>query len=696
MAVRYSSDGEIALLSIDHPPVNAINHDVRSGLQSGMARAGSDPAVRAVVIMCAGSTFSAGADIGEFGTPDEAREPRLPDLLRSIEVSPKPVIAAIHGTALGGGLELALCCHWRIARKDAKIGLPDVKLGLIPGAGGTQRLPRLAGPETALEIVISGRQFDAQFAIAHGIIDELAEGDLLTVARDLARRVLIEKRPLRVSRRLIEKIRQVDTRLFGEFRNKMEHKARGQLAPWKCIEAVEIACSKSFEAGEKFEQEAFEQCLDSPQHKALSYQFRAEREARKIPGISRGVSPLPIRSAAVVGAGTMGGGIAMCLAGAGIPVQLIERADDALHRGLGIIETNYSTSVARGSLAKTAAESARTLIFPGTDYASVSGVDIVIEAVFEDMELKKEIFRKLDHFAGPHAILGSNTSSLDIDALAAATGRPEKVIGTHFFSPANVMKLLENVRGVRTSPETIVTVMTLGRAIGKIPVLAGNCDGFIGNRMLQFYTGGAEYLLEEGATPEQIDRAAEEFGMPMGPLAMRDLAGNDVGLAIRRARARNLPKEERLSPILERIVDQGRLGQKSGAGFYRYEGRERIVDPAVIDLIMQVSKELGIRRRQIGDEEILARLFHPLVNEGARVLEDGIAIRAGDIDVVHVNGYGFPAWRGGPMYWAESIGLEKVRETTIRLGEKFGPRWRSAALLDRLIRDNRGWPTPDH
>lgn len=691
MAVRYSTDGDIAVISIDHPPVNAINHAVRSGLYEAMARAGSDAAARVVIIVCAGSTFSAGADINEFGGPEEAREPRLPDLLRYIEASPRPVIAAIHGTALGGGLELALCCHWRIARRDARIGLPEVKLGLIPGAGGTQRLPRLAGPETALEMVTSGRQFDMQFAIAHGIIDELVEGDLLTEAKDFARRVLAEGRPLRISRTLNEKVSDVDPGLFGKFRKTIERKARGQLALWKVIEAVEVACRESFEAGARFEQQAFNQCLNSPQHKALSYQFRAEREARRVPGIPLGVKPLPIRSAAVVGAGTMGGGIAMCFAGAGIPVQIIEKASDALQRGLGIIEKSYSVSVARGSLSQTAAESARALITPGTDYASVSRVDIVIEAVYEDLELKREIFHKLDQLANTRAILGSNTSSLDIDALAAATGRPEKVIGTHFFSPANVMKLMENVRGARTSPETIVTVMALGKAIGKVPVLAGNCDGFIGNRMLQFYTGGAEYLLEEGASPEQIDRVAEEFGMPMGPLAMRDLAGNDVGLAIRKARARSLPKEERLSPILQRIVDQGRLGQKSGAGFYRYEGRERIADPKVMDMVMQVSKELGIRRREIDDKEILARLFHPLVNEGARVLEERIAIRASDIDVVHVNGYGFPAWRGGPMFWSETIGLDRVRETAIVLGERFGPRWKPAASLQRLIMENKGW-----
>lgn len=689
--VNYQTDADLAILSVNHPPVNALSHAVRAGLCEGIDRANAEDSITAVVIICQGRTFFAGADISEFGTPAQLKEPRLRSVQKTIEESAKPVIAAIHGTALGGGLELALACHWRVASADAKVGLPEVKLGLIPGAGGTQRLPRLVGPEVAMEMSTSGNHFDAQFALDKGIVDVLVETDLLAGASEYARRVVSEARPLRVISRVDDKVTGVDPEVFANFRKKIARKAHGQLAPWKCIEAVEMACNNSFQVGSEFEAAAFQECLKSPQRGALTYLFHAERAAKKIPDVPTDLKPLDINSVAIIGSGTMGGGIAMNFVNAGIPVTLIDVSDEALARGMSIIEKNYTRSVSRGSRTQQQMDQAMSLIRSSTDNADVADVDLVIEAVFEDMDLKKQIFSNLDKLAASHTILASNTSSLDIDEIASVTSRPEKVIGMHFFSPANVMKLLENVRGARTSAETIATIMSLSKRIGKVPVLAGNCDGFIGNRMLQYYTGKSEFLLEEGATPEQVDQVIMDFGMPMGPLAMRDLAGIDVGLLIRKSRAASIPADERFSPILDRLSDMGRLGQKSGAGFYRYEGRERIVDLEVTRLIEAVSEELGIERRQLTDEEILASLLHPLVNEGAKLLEDGIALRASDIDVVYTNGYGFPTYLGGPMYWAEQIGLEKVYQTAVKLGEKHGQRWQPSALLERLAKEGKGW-----
>ena len=486
-----------------------------------------------------------------------------------------------------------------------------------------------------------------------------------------------------------DKIRNVDPKLFADARQKIQRRAQGQLAPWKCIEGVEIACRESFEAGTRFEEVAFEQCRSSPQRGALTHLFKAEREARKIPGLEN-VAPQAVRKAAVIGSGTMGGGIAMCFANAGIPVALIDVSAEALRKGMGLIQRNYATSVQRGSTAQAQMDQALALITPTPEYAVVRDADIVIEAVLENMALKKEVFAKLDRHAPPHAILATNTSSLNIDEIADATERPDKVVGTHFFSPANVMRLLENVRGARTSAQTIATVMALNKTIDKVTVLAGNCNGFIGNRMFQFYNNGWEYLLEEGAMPEQIDRVAQEFGFPMGPLAVRDLAGLDVAALVRAARAPLLPKEERTSQILERLVAMGRVGQKSGAGFYRYEGRKQSFDPQVMEVIAQVAAEAGVQRRQVADEEIMPRLLYPLINEGARILEEGIALRAGDIDVVYCHGYGFPKHLGGPMYWAERQGFERI-VATMRSLERFGPRYRPAPLLERLAAAGTGW-----
>jgi len=489
-----------------------------------------------------------------------------------------------------------------------------------------------------------------------------------------------------------ERIRGVSPELFAAFRQKIAARARGQLAPWRIVDSIEAACTLPKAEAFRLEREYFVECRDSPQRKALTHLFFAEREARRIPGVGADVRPLPIRSAAVIGAGTMGGGIAMSFANAGIPVRLLELSPQALERGLNVIRRNYDASVARGSLTRERAAHTLSLIEGVTGYPELAAADIIIEAVFEDMQVKQQVFARLDQVAAPHAILATNTSTLDIDAVASVTSRPEQVVGTHFFSPANVMKLLENVRGKRSSPQTLATVMALGKTLGKVAVMAGNCDGFIGNRMLMYYGSEAELLLEEGAAPEQIDRVMEAFGFAMGPFAVRDLAGNDVGFLIRKGR--KLPPDERWSPILERLVAQGRLGQKAGRGFYRYEGRTRISDPEVLTLIESVSRELGITRRQIPDEEILDRLLHPLVNEGAKIVDEGIALRAGDIDVVYVNGYGFPAYRGGPMYWAEQAGLARVVATMQRLAPTHGARWRPAPLLERMVAGGQGWNDP--
>ena len=689
-AVNYRVAEDVAILEIANPPVNALSLAVREGLMEGLARAYADPGVVAIVICGADGIFPAGADINEIASGLALTAPMILDVQARMEAATKPLVAALEGNALGGGFELALTCHWRVATPAATVGLPEVRLGLIPGAGGTQRFTRLAGPQAALEAITSGAPLSASRALELGLIDGIAD-DAVAAAAVLGRQAAGERWPLRITSELNGRIREVNGGMFTAFRQKIAARARGQLAPWKIIDCIEAACTRPKAEAFRFERDCFVECRDSPQRRALTHLFFAEREARRIPGVGSEVKPLPIARAAVIGAGTMGGGIAMCFANAGIPVRVLELSADALERGLAVIAKNYAGSVSRGSLTPQRAERALSLLQGVTAYGELGEADIVIEAVFEDMDVKKEVFGRLDRVAAPQAILATNTSTLDIDAIAAVTSRPEKVVGTHFFSPANVMRLLENVRGARSSPETLATVMALGKTLGKVPVLAGNCDGFIGNRMLMYYGSEAEFLLEEGATPEQIDRLMEGFGFAMGPLAVRDLAGNDVGFLIRKGR--KLPPDERFSPILERLVEQGRLGQKAGKGFYRYDGRTRIADPEVLALIEGVSRDLKIRRRQIPDEEILDRLLHPLVNEGARIVDEGIALRAGDIDVVYVNGYGFPAWRGGPMYWAEQAGLKRVVETMQRLAPSHGARWRPAPLLEQLAAKGHGWPS---
>ena len=688
MPSHYRLQADVAVLEIDHPPVNALSLAVRQGLVEGLRRAALDPEVRGIVICGARASFPAGADINEIASGVALEPPIMLDVQAEIESLAKPVIAAIEGHALGGGFELALACHARVASPAARVGLPEVKLGLIPGAGGTQRFTRLAGPAAALEAITSGAQLGAARALALGLLDVLA-AEPLAEAAAMARRMAAAGSPLPLAVERADKIAAFDPGLFATWRRAHTRRFRGQLAPWRIVEAIEAACTRPRAEAFQLERRYYLECRDSPQRKALMHVFHAERAARRIPGVGSEVTPLPIRRAAVIGAGTMGAGIAMCFASAGIPVTLLDVTAEALARGLEQIRKEYAASVGRGRLPPEKAEAARERIGAATEYEALGQVDIVIEAVFEDPALKREVFERLDRFAPPHAILASNTSMLDIDALAAVTARPDKVVGTHFFSPAHVMKLMENVRGRASSPQTLATVMALARALDKIPVLAGNCDGFIGNRMLQYYGAEAERLLEEGATPEQVDGVIEAFGFAMGPLAMRDLSGNDVGWAIRRNRT--LPADERWSPILQRMAEQGRLGRKSGHGFYRYEAGERRMDPEVLALIEGVSRELAIERRPIGDEEILCRLLHPLVNEGAKILEEGVAQRPGDIDIVYINGYGFPAYKGGPMFWAEQAGFERVIATLERLAPSHGHRWLPAAHLRRAAELGH-WP----
>lgn len=692
--VEYRLNSDIAVLTLANPPVNALSAALRRAISDELARANADPAVRAIIIVGGGDTFIAGADIAEFGTPAAIAAPLLPDLVLELEAGAKPVVAGIAGVALGGGLEVAMGCSARVAIASAKVGLPEVALGLLPGAGGTQRLTRLTGPETAIDLMTGGKHIGAADALRLGIVDAVVDGtDVLAGALAFARAALADGRTFTPVLARTDKVTGIDPALFAAVRATAAKKARGRIAPMKIIDCVEAACTMDAPAGLAFERARFAELLASDQREALVHYFFAEREARKVPGLAKDVAPMPVRKVGVIGSGTMGGGIAMVFANAGLPVTLVDINAEALAKGRATIEKNYGVSVQRGSMPPAKADAAAARIMGATDYAALADVDLVVEAVFETMELKKRVFADLDRATPPHAILATNTSSLDIDAIAAATSRPDKVVGTHFFSPANVMKLLENVRGSKSSPETLATVMALGRTLGKVVVLAGNTDGFIGNRMLQYYSAEAEYMLEEGATPEQVDRVAEAFGMPMGPFSMGDLAGIDVGVLVRRERAPKLPPGERVSPISDRLYEAGRLGQKTGKGYYRYEGRDKHPDPEVMAIIEASAREAGITRRSIDDAEIEDRLFMPIVNEGAKELEDGTAMRAGDIDVAWVNGYGFPAHKGGPMWWGMRTGLSRIAEVCTRLAERNGPRWAVSPLLTRLAREGGEWPT---
>ena len=686
-SVDLSNRGRVAVLTVDNPPVNALSQHVRKGLHDGIKQAIGDSAVQAIVIVCSGRTFIAGADITEFGKPPV--EPGLHAVLDLIEGAPKPVVAAVHGTALGGGLEVTLACHYRVGVKSARFGLPEVKLGILPGAGGTQRLPRVVGPQKALQMIVSGDPIGADEALKVGLIDEIVDGDLAAAGVAFAEKALNEKRPLKKIRDLDDKIAPARGKpeIFAEFRKSVARQTRGFRAPENCIKAVEAAVNLPFAEGIKRERELFLELLSSPESKAQRYFFFAEREAAKIPDVAADTPAKEIKKAAVIGAGTMGGGIAMNFANAGIPVTVIEVAKEALDRGLGIVRKNYEATASRGRLTAADVEKRMGLITGSVDFKAAADADMVIEAVFEEMPIKKEVFAKLDGICKPDAVLATNTSTLDVDEIASATKRPESVIGTHFFSPANVMRLLENVRGQKSSKTTIATAMSVGRRIGKVPVLVGVCYGFVGNRMLHQRGLQAEKLILEGAAPHQVDRVLTDFGFPMGPFAMGDLAGLDVGWRIRKGRGAK-------APVADRICELGRFGQKTGAGYFKYEKGDRtpIPDPEVEKIIVDVATSMGITRRPIGDDEILQRLLFPMVNEGAKILEEKIAIRASDIDVIWVYGYGWPVYRGGPMFWADSLGLPSVRDRLLEFKKQSGDAfWTPAPLLDRLANEGKGF-----
>lgn len=689
--VEFSKAGKLGLIIINNPPVNATSQAVRAGVKAGIEAAAADPAVEAIVLACKGRTFIAGADIREFGKPPQ--EPRLVDVVQQIENSEKPVIAAIHGTALGGGLEIALACHFRVATSDAKLGLPEVKLGLLPGAGGTQRLPRLIGVEAALEAIVEGTPFSAQQARVNGLIDEIIEGDIIEAACAFAQGVVAQRLPVRRTSQI--RLEKCSRQLFDAVEKRVRQKKRGHLAPLTCIQAVKDAVDLPFAEGMAAERGHFVGLAASPQSKALRHVFFAEREAAKVPGLDPTLAPRPIRQAAVIGAGTMGGGIAMCFANAGIPVLLLDMNAAGLEKGLATLAKNYANSVKRGSLTQADMDRRVSLIRGSVSYDDLHDADIVIEAVFEDMEIKRQVFTKLDAICKPGAILATNTSYLNVDVIAQTTSRPEDVLGMHFFSPANVMKLLENVRGAKTSPQVCATVMALGKQLGKNPVLVGVCDGFVGNRMLSKRTRESYFMLEEGATPQQIDKVLYDFGLPMGPFAMADLAGLDVGWRNRQSRLDALTPREQACDILDQLFALNRYGQKTGAGFYQYDSaRQSSIDPQIDALILAHSSRRGITRREISDREILERCLYAMINEGAKLLEEGIVSRALDIDVVWLNGYGFPAYRGGPMFYADQIGLQTVYEGVLKYERELGSEyWTPSPLLAQLASEGRGFYT---
>ena len=674
--------GGIAVLTITNPPVNAMSMAVRAELLAAVQLASADAAVEAIVLIGANDMFIPGADIREFGKPITGPSGR--DVIAAIEASAKPVVAALGGNALGGGLEIALGCHARVALPSCKLGLPEVNIGLLPGAGGTQRLPRLVGGAKALDMITTGKPIGAAEALKCGVVDELVDGDLLAGAIAFAQRMLAERRPLQLVRDRTDRTGDIDPALFIDMRQKNARKWKGLIAPQRIVDCVEAACTRPFDEGYALEMTAFDECKVSPQRAALIYLFGAERDVAKIPGQPADLQPQAIRSAAVVGAGTMGGGIAMCFANAGIPVWLLDANAEGLARGRALIEKNYATSVARGSLAQAKMDSALSLITGTLEYAAIAEADIVIEAAFEDMAIKQAVFAELDAVMKPGAILATNTSTLDIDKIAAATGRPENVIGAHFFSPANVMRLLEVVRAAKTSAQTIATTMALAKAINKVGVLAGNADGFIGNRILAVYGRECDFLLEEGATPWQVDRALQGFGFPMGLYLMRDMSGLDVGWRIRQYREQFRDKTLRYSPIADRLCELGRFGQKTGQGYYKYDGRTGTPDPAVEALIEQVARERGIARRAVTDDEIVTRVLTAMANEGMKIVGEGIALRSSDIDVAYVHGYGFPRHQGGPMYWAERRGWSSVYETVQHYHASQGALWKPAPLLDEM------------
>ena len=682
--VKMERHDAVAVVTIDSPPVNALSAAVRKGIVDGVKSAIADPDVKAIVITCAGRTFIAGADITEFGKPPQS--PSLHDVIDVIENCPKPIIAAIHGTALGGGLELALGCHYRVATKDAKIGLPEVKLGLLPGAGGTQRLPRAVGPELAVKMIVSGDFIGAPEALKAGAVDEIVDAQVAG-GKAFAKTVIAEKKPLRKLRDDDSKLAaaKADKSIFTNAAAAANKKNRGLEAPLAAAEAVSHSLDQPFEQALKSERELFTKLMNGDQSKAQRYAFFAEREAAKVSGVPDGTKPRDVKSVAIIGAGTMGGGIAMSFANAGIPVTLIETGDEQLKRGLGIMQKNYEATAARGGIPADAPAKRMGLIKGVVGIENVKDADLIIEAVFETMAIKKEVFGKIDQFAKKGAVLATNTSYLDINEIAKMTKRPQDVLGMHFFSPANVMKLCEIVRGEKTAPDALVTAVAVARKIAKVPAVVGVCDGFVGNRMLAARGKQAEKFLFEGALPQQVDAVLTKFGMPMGPFAMGDLAGLDIGWRSRKDRGIK-------SEIADAICEAGRFGQKTGKGYYKYEAGSRapLPDPEIEKLIEETTTKMGIKRRQIGDDEILERLMYPMINEGARILEEKIAARPSDIDIIWLYGYGWPIYRGGPMFYADSVGLKHIADRLSFYAKQTNdPSLESTALLKELASEGK-------
>ncbi|MAA65488.1 MAG: 3-hydroxyacyl-CoA dehydrogenase [Alteromonadaceae bacterium] len=691
---HYDVNGDIAVIRLDNPPVNGLGHALRQGIVAGIKQAEEDSNVNAVVIIGSDRAFSGGADITEFGTPKATAEPNLNTVINFLETASKPVVAAISGACMGGGLELALGCHYRIAKPDAQIALPEVKLGILPGAGGTQRLPRVIGAEHALNMIVSGAIMPAKQFKGSALFDDIVEGDLLESAQAFAKKVVSEKMPLKRVRDL--KAKHPNPAGFFMFaRNTVGAVAKNYPAPLKCVDAVEAAVTMPFDKGMEVERKAFVELLQTPESSALRHAFFAERLTSKIKDVPSDTPTRDIKSVGVIGGGTMGTGISINFLNAGIPVTLVEMKQEGLDRGVAAIQKVYEGRVKKGKMSEDKAKACVDLLTPSLSYDDLGDVDLVIEAVFEELGVKESVFQKLDEVCKPGAILASNTSTLDLDKIASFTKRPEDVIGLHFFSPANIMKLLEVVRGEKTAKDVLATAMKLAKTIRKTAVVSGVCDGFIGNRMVGPYQREALLMLEEGATVQQIDKAIEKFGFAMGPLRMADLAGGDIGWAIRKRQYKENPDMKKVV-VADRLCEMGRYGQKTGSGFYRYEAgnRNALHDPEVDKVIDDVRKELGITPRKISNQEIVERCVYALVNEGARLLEEGIAQRASDIDMVYLTGYGFPVFRGGPMHYAEQVGLPNV----VRAMEPFAANpntqpgfWEPAPLLVKRAAEGTGF-----
>jgi 3-hydroxyacyl-CoA dehydrogenase len=688
--VNLTTQDGVAVITINNPPVNALSPGVPEGLVAALDGAEKDSSARAIVIIGGGRTFIAGADIKELELAAAGRgsgPPKFHDILARIEDSSKPVVMAIHGTALGGGNEVAMAGHYRVAVPDAQIGQPEVNLGIIPGAEGTQRLPRLVGVAAAVDLCVSGKPIRAPEALKLGLIDRVIEGDLLAGAVAFAKEIADQGGALRKTRELSDKLGSefVDASIFVAGRDQARKTRRNMLAPLKVVDAIEAAVTLPFDEGCQREREIFEECIASEQARALIHAFFAERAVTKIPDIPKETAVYNIRQAAIIGAGTMGGGIAMACANAGISVRLKEAEQAALDRGLATIKKNYDNSVKKGRFTQAVMDQRMALIHPQLTYEGFEQADLIIEAAFESMELKKKIFGEMDKIAKPDCVLASNTSTLDIDEIAAATSRPGMVIGLHFFSPANVMRLVEIVRGKATSKEVVATALALAKKLSKVGVVVGNCRGFVGNRMMLPYMREAQFLAEEGATPEQVDRALTNFGMAMGIFAVDDMGGIDLAWRVRQEYKHLEKPGQRLPIVLEKLFHLGRYGQKTGAGWYRYdENRKPIPDPEVHALIEKTATEGGIARRHISDEEIIERSIYIMINEGAKILDEGYALRAADIDVIYLTGYGFPAYRGGPMWYADTVGLKQVRDRIREFHAKHGEFWEPAPLLDKL------------